>query len=383
MGMRAIRLGLCLFGMLGMPGWAQMPSALSVDGVTLFPLRYIAEWFGAQVDFRKPELRIAIRVRGHVVRLTVNQALATIDGRPVTLSRPALERAGLTYVPVRFVAEALGARVDMLASLDPAAEGFVTVRDPNSGDVLLLRLPNPDDVIPPPDSRAHRLLLAAATGDAGTVRAVLTQARKYLNVRDQLGETALYKASLAGHLECVNELLVRGADTTIVSLDRRTPLHAAAGGGWEKILALLIAHGARFNAKDVLGVTPLHLAARMGRADMVKTLLNYGAYVDAKDIYGQTALFEAARAGDVPTATLLLERGAEVNARDVDRYTPLHRAVANKRTDLVSLLLAHGADPHAVAKGGTTPRRLAEARGFTGIAEMLKEAEEKKMQNAK
>ena len=364
-----------LLGMLSLPGWALLPSALTVDGVTLFPLRYIAEWFGAQVDYRKPGGRIAIRVRGHVVRLTVDKAQAAIDGHPVTMSRPALVRAGVTYVPVRFVAEALGARVDLLAALDPAAKGFVTIRDADTGDVLLLRVPDDDDVIPPPDTDARRLLAAAGGGNAAVVREVLEQTPKYRNVRDLAGETPLYKACAVGSQECVNELLVRGADATIPNLDRRTPLHAAAGGGWEKILALLIAHGARFNAKDVLGVTPLHLAARAGREDLVKTLLDYGAYVDGKDIYGQTALFEAARAGDVPTATLLLNSGADVNARDVDRNTPLHRAAANGRVTLVPLFLVCGADPKAVAKGGKTPRQLAEAKGFAEVAEMLKTAE--------
>ncbi|MHB0939176.1 MAG: ankyrin repeat domain-containing protein [Armatimonadota bacterium] len=367
----------CLLALLSAPGWALLPSALNVDGVTLFPLRYIAEWFGAQVDFRKPGGRIAIRVRGRVVRLTLNKAQAAIDGHPVTLSRPAFERAGVTYVPVRFVAEALGARVDLLAALDPAAEGFVTIRDPDTGDVLLLRLPGADDVIPPPDKQAGRLLLAAGTGKTAVVREILGKSPKYLNVRDLAGETPLYKACATGSLECVNELLVRGADTTIPNLDRRTPLHAAAGGGWEKILALLIGHGARFNAKDVLGVTPLHLAARAGRADMVQTLLDYGAYVDGKDIYGQTALFDAARAGDGPTATLLLNMGADVDSHDVDRNTPLHRAAANGRESLVSLLLVCGADPKAVAKGGKTPRQLAEAKGFSEVAALLKAAEEK------
>jgi ankyrin repeat protein len=375
MRMREIGCWLCLFGMLSAPA-APLPSALSLDGVTLFPLRYIAEWFGAQVEYVKPDRRVTIRLRRHVVKLTIGQAQASIDGRPATLTHPAVERAGVTYVPVRFVAEALGARVDLLASLDPAAAGFVTIRDRDTGDVLLLRVPDAGKEIHPPNAKALRLLDAAAAGDAATVHDILAETPALRNARDLNGETPLFKACAAGHYDCVNELLVRGADTTIPTLDRRTPLHAAAAGGREKILALLIGHGARFNAKDVLGVTPLHLSAGAGRADMVQTLLVYGAYVDGKDVYGQTALFEAARAGDEPTATLLLEMGAEVNARDIDRYTPLHRAAVNGRSGLVALLLARGADPRAVAKGGSTPRLLAEAKGFTEAAEALKAAEQ-------
>ena len=63
---------------------------------------------------------------GKTVVLRIGSASATIDGRPVTMDAPALSIGGATYVPLRFVAEALGAqatfnaranRVEIVSSL--------------------------------------------------------------------------------------------------------------------------------------------------------------------------------------------------------------------------------------------------------------------------
>ena len=375
MSMRALGLWLCLLGGCCLPGRAAMPPALSIDGVTLCPLRYIAEWFGARVDYHKPTRHITIRAGECTIGLTIDSAVAAVDGRPVPLAQPALLKDGLTYVPVRFVAEALGARVDDLASLDREASGLISVRNSATGDLLVLRLVGGDiQPLSAPGLREAMVLAAAANGPAMELGKLLVETPALRNARDQQGETALYKASAAGRLDCVSQLLMHRADATLATIDRRTPLHAAVEGGWEKIAALLIAHGARFNAKDLLSVTPLHLAARRGRADLVKMLLDYGVYPDAKDLYGQTSLFDAAGAGDVPTATLLLDAGAKVDAYDVDRYTPLHRAAAAGKAEIVTLLLARGAAPAPIAKGGKTPRRLAEEKRFTTLAALLKAA---------
>lgn len=71
---------------------------------------------------------------GKTIVLTIGSANATIDGRPVTMAAPALTIDGATYVPLRFVATSLGAqatfdprahRVEVTSSLvgrNPALE---------------------------------------------------------------------------------------------------------------------------------------------------------------------------------------------------------------------------------------------------------------------
>jgi len=71
---------------------------------------------------------------GKLIVLQIGSANATIDGRPVTMQAPAMTIDGATYVPLRFVAESLGAqatfnpranRVEVVSSLvgrNPALE---------------------------------------------------------------------------------------------------------------------------------------------------------------------------------------------------------------------------------------------------------------------
>lgn len=75
---------------------------------------------------------------GKTIVLRIGSARATIDGRPVMMESPAMTIAGATYVPLRFVAEALGAqatfnaranRVEVVSSLvgrNPALEQRAT-----------------------------------------------------------------------------------------------------------------------------------------------------------------------------------------------------------------------------------------------------------------
>jgi hypothetical protein len=82
------------------------------DGRTLVPLRAIFEWLGASVDYDAPSRGIAATKEAHSVRLRIGSRAALVDGASVSLDAPAMERGGRTYVPLRFVSEALGAEVD-------------------------------------------------------------------------------------------------------------------------------------------------------------------------------------------------------------------------------------------------------------------------------
>lgn len=119
------------------------------NGVVV-PLRGIAEWLGATVGFRSPV--ISIRLGGRSVTLKVGASSATVNGRNVRLSTPARVYGSVTCVPVRFVAEGLGAEVQYRAGeRDPEVElmagrDFVEVRSGSRlGRVIVHNVP-PDTV---------------------------------------------------------------------------------------------------------------------------------------------------------------------------------------------------------------------------------------------
>jgi hypothetical protein len=78
-------------------------------GRTLVPMRGIAEWLGASVEYHRP--RITIALGPTVIGLVIGSEFATVNGNPVQLSAPAKVYGGITCVPLRFVGEALGLKV--------------------------------------------------------------------------------------------------------------------------------------------------------------------------------------------------------------------------------------------------------------------------------
>lgn len=82
----------------------------NADGKVLVPLRGIAEWLGAQVEYTSPDISIALG--DSTVRLSVGATQASVDGRPLRLFSPAQVYGTVTCVPLRFVGEALGLQVE-------------------------------------------------------------------------------------------------------------------------------------------------------------------------------------------------------------------------------------------------------------------------------
>lgn len=82
-----------------------------VNGVTFVPLRFIGEALGAEVTW-SPALQVVFLVRGSSrVQLTVGSKLAIIDGRITQLLEAPRIQNGRTMVPLRFISEAFGADV--------------------------------------------------------------------------------------------------------------------------------------------------------------------------------------------------------------------------------------------------------------------------------
>lgn len=145
-----------------------------------------------------------------------------------------------------------------------------------------------------------------------------------------------------------------------------TPLQAAALGGKETIIHVLLQKGADINcpARGVGGVTALQAICylkqrrtrdRAKKKRLVKLLVDGGANVNAGPAfhYGLTALQAAAFVDDVQVADILVSRGADVNAPACkgEGGTALVLAVREAHVDMVRFLLGAGA---AVPAAGVT-----------------------------
>jgi hypothetical protein len=85
-------------------------------GRVLVPLRAIFEWLGAEVKYNGATKQVTATMGQHQVELTLGKREASVDGKPVLLEVPGKATRGRTYVPLRFVSEALGAQVEWKAA---------------------------------------------------------------------------------------------------------------------------------------------------------------------------------------------------------------------------------------------------------------------------
>ncbi|MCL6577637.1 copper amine oxidase N-terminal domain-containing protein [Kyrpidia sp.] len=91
------------------------------DGRTLVPIRQIAEALGATVNWNQGT--VTIRREKQTVTLRIGDPSASVNGQNITLDVPPELSGGRTLVPLRFVGEAFGMAVDY-------QDGIVSVHPP-------------------------------------------------------------------------------------------------------------------------------------------------------------------------------------------------------------------------------------------------------------
>ncbi len=149
---------------------------------------------------------------------------------------------------------------------------------------------------------------------------------------------------------------------------------ALCGKGSAKEVADVIKKDANVNAADEDGETPLMVAVKKGNAPVVDVLLAAGAKVNAKNARGEDALTLAVRAREPNAAIVasLLKNGADANAADKNGTTLLMRAVQNNAPAVAEALLANGADVQATDKNGRTAFDIAVQRSTGSIVPLVK-----------
>jgi uncharacterized protein len=112
----------------------------------------------------------------------------------------------------------------------------------------------------------------------------------------EAGATPLLRAALCGDLTVVRLLLAHKADPLAPTFDHTTPLMAASGVGWAdgmlreysedqtlELVKLLLDLGSDVNAANDHGITALHGAGFKGANKVVRLLVDHGARLDALD----------------------------------------------------------------------------------------------------
>jgi iron(III) transport system substrate-binding protein len=91
------------------------PAPQMLAGRVMVPYRVIAERLGARVGWDSRTRVVTVTKGDEVMRLTVGETTAVRGGRNITLDAAPMLVAGRVMVPLRFLGEGLGARVDWIS----------------------------------------------------------------------------------------------------------------------------------------------------------------------------------------------------------------------------------------------------------------------------
>lgn len=114
------------------------------NGRTMLPVRFVADSFGAVVLWNGATSTATVKTDDVEIKIVINSPVAFVNGEDILLDSPAFIENGRTYLPVRFVADKLGATVawDGATSTATLTKAVGAVADmplivPTSGDMKI------------------------------------------------------------------------------------------------------------------------------------------------------------------------------------------------------------------------------------------------------
>lgn len=224
-------------------------------------------------------------------------------------------------------------------------------------------------------------LHCAAFGNAVEIADLLIQHGASLHAvvqRAGCEENLVHCAVRSDAVECMELFIERGVDPSYVTTGGMNSLHLAADLGAIRCLHFLLketkisVNGATKQRDKEC--TALHLAAARGYAECVELMLAEGAKANAKNYRGFTALHLAARCSNLECVEVLLRDGtADPNEKDNDKRTPLHAAVcrSERACDIIDMLVSWGAEVNQKDEYGYSPLHLAAMDGLSQCVETL------------
>ena len=200
-----------------------------------------------------------------------------------------------------------------------------------------------------------------------------------INYTDENGFNPLNIAIESGDMELTKFLITNGANVNSLMQDGVSLIGYAIAQNNMDLLQILIENGANVNYTngDSWANTPLQTASRLGLDNVVRILLTRNADINAVDMNGNTALHTAALNSQLSIVKLLLEKNPNLDIQNKVGNTALHLAVISGNIDIVGELVLKGANTKIRNNDGKYPRDIARANNSAAIFEVLREAENK------
>ena len=136
-------------------------------------------------------------------------------------------------------------------------------------------------------------------------------------MRDYWKASPFIAAAEGGHEECIRLLLQSGANPNDANNADITALMHAVCKGSDACVKLLLDAGADVNVLDTCGRTALTSAVNGGSNKCVKLIIdNFKGDMNRKDNFNMTLMMYAAETGNCECIEILKEAGADVNEGD-------------------------------------------------------------------
>lgn len=196
-----------------------------------------------------------------------------------------------------------------------------------------------------------KLIQGISKGEIAVVKSYLEQ-KGFVDMYDNSRESLLFKAVQAGQQEIVDLLLEKGADANHVSLDLKSPLHAAVMSADSlETMEKLMLKGSAVNKKDKNGVTPLMIALENLKTNEAELLLKNAASLEGVMINGESPLIHAIKGQSINLVKLLIDNGVDVLSRSSLGQSALELALKSKQAEAMKILISKGANVSEIVGG--------------------------------
>lgn len=189
----------------------------------------------------------------------------------------------------------------------------------------------------------NMLYEATINGDFESVRRYINMGAD-INSTDDNGSSIVYRMAIfknlsLDQLNCLNYLLLKGADANKENNNGYTPLtaHLSSNNFDKEFLNRLIANNVEVNYPDFDGNTPLHYATMNNNLNAVEYLLENGANTNVKNKDGITPLHIAVKTKNYDIVAKLLSFGADRNTKDINGISALDIVKTSNDVDLLKL----------------------------------------------
>ena len=209
--------------------------------------------------------------------------------------------------------------------LDKLVSDCYTAKCSNSGVFLEIdKIKNKNEII----TKHYYLIEATKNDNVEFLKANYEDNRNNINEVLQYGypgNTILHEALYYNAQRCVDYILSRNVNLSLVNKD---------------------------------GNSPLHIGSLKGSYDTVNKLLKLGANANCENNKGDSSLHSAVRSGSYNTVLVILDNGGNGSLLKKNKYgeIPLHSAVLGKKLNfnIVKLLVDNGSEIHSINKYGET-----------------------------